>query len=63
MGKTKDTAAFQRALDTCAVNGGGEVVVPAGAYLIGSVQLGNRTTLHLDKDARIIGSPDLATIR
>ena len=59
-GKTKDTAAFQRALDTCAVNGGGEVIVPAGAYLIGSVQLGNRTILRLEKDARIIGSGDLA---
>jgi len=27
-GTTKDTRAFQKALDTCAVNGGGEVLVP-----------------------------------
>src|SRR4051812_7722677 len=35
-GTTKDTRAFQKALDTCAVSGGGEVLVPAGHYLIGS---------------------------
>jgi hypothetical protein len=57
-GTTKDTAAFQKALDTCAVSGGGEVLVPAGKYLIGSVQLGNRTTLRLEKDTVIMGSPD-----
>lgn len=59
-GTTKDTVAFQRALDTCAVNGGGDVVVPAGRYLIGSVQVGHRTFLRLGKDSVIVGSPDLA---
>ncbi|HEX2854684.1 MAG TPA: glycosyl hydrolase family 28 protein [Opitutaceae bacterium] len=58
-GVTKDTVAFQKALDTCAVNGGGDVVVPAGKYLIGSVQIGYRTTLRLEKDSIITGSPDI----
>src|SRR6185437_11561371 len=58
-GKTKDTAAFQKALDDCAIAGGGEVMVPAGEYLIGSIALKSNTTLRLDNDARIIGSPDL----
>ncbi|HEY4247228.1 MAG TPA: glycosyl hydrolase family 28 protein [Lacunisphaera sp.] len=58
-GTTKDTVAFQRALDTCAVNGGGEVRVPAGRYLIGSVQLGARTVLRLEKDSVIMGSADM----
>jgi hypothetical protein len=58
-GVTKDTAAFQKALDTCAVSGGGEVVVPAGTYLIGSIQLGTHTTLRLEKDSVLTGSPDL----
>jgi polygalacturonase len=31
-GATKDTSAFQRALDRCAALGGGEVLVPAGNY-------------------------------
>jgi polygalacturonase len=38
-GTTKDTSAFQKALDSCAVSGGGEVLVPAGKYFIGSIQL------------------------
>jgi polygalacturonase len=59
-GVAKDTAAFQKALDTCAVSGGGEVVVPAGKYLIGSIQIGNRTILRLEKDSVLMGSPDLA---
>jgi polygalacturonase len=59
-GTTKDTAAFQKALDTCAVNGGGEVLVPAGKYLIGSIQQGNRTIIRFEQDAVIIGSPDAA---
>ncbi len=59
-GVTKDTRAFQKALDACAVNGGGEVLVPAGRYLIGSVQQGNRTLIRLEKDSVILGSPDAA---
>ena len=57
-GTNKDTAAFQRALDACAISGGGEVLVPAGKYLIGSVQIGNRTTLRLAQDSIITGSAD-----
>ncbi len=59
-GATKDTRAFQKALDTCAVNGGGEVLVPAGKYSIGSIQIGNRTILRLEKDSVLAGTPDLA---
>jgi polygalacturonase len=57
-GTNKDTVAFQKALDACAVSGGGEVIVPAGHYLIGSVQIGYRTILRLEKDSVITGSPD-----
>ena len=57
-GTNKDTIAFQKALDACAVGGGGEVVVPAGNYLIGSVQLGYRTILRLETNSVIIGSSD-----
>ena len=57
-GTHKDTVAFQKALDTCAVSGGGEVIVPAGNYLIGSVQMGNRTLLRLETNSVITGSPD-----
>jgi polygalacturonase len=56
---TKDTAAFQKALDDCSAVGGGEVLVPAGNYLIGSIALKSNTTLRLEKDANLMGSPDL----
>jgi len=59
-GATKDTVAVQKALDACAVHGGGDVIVPAGRYLIGSVQIGTQTVLHLEKDAILAGTPDLA---
>jgi polygalacturonase len=57
-GTDKDTVAFQKVLDACAVSGGGEVLVPAGKYVIGSVQIGDRTILRLEKDSVITGSPD-----
>ncbi len=57
-GTNKDTVAFQKTLDACAISGGGEVIVPAGKYLIGSVQIGNRTILRLEAGSSIIGSPD-----
>jgi polygalacturonase len=57
-GTNKDTIAFQKALDTCAVSGGGEVIVPSGNYLIGSVQIGNHTILRLETNSVIIGSAD-----
>jgi hypothetical protein len=56
-GITKDTAAFQRALDECA-SSGGMVVVPKGNFLVGSLLLHSRTTLVLRRPATIIGSPD-----
>lgn len=58
-GTNADTAAFQKTLDTCAVSGGGEVFVPAGNYLIGSVQLGSRTILRLETNTVITGSSNL----
>jgi polygalacturonase len=58
-GKAKDTEAFQRAIDAADRAGGGEVLVPAGNYLIGSIELKSNTTLRLSKDAHLLGSPDL----
>jgi hypothetical protein len=59
-GATKDTAALQQALDRCAVLGGGEVLVPAGDYLTGAVQLRSNTLLRLEKDAVLVGSGEMA---
>ena len=59
-GAAKDTAALQQAIDRCWVLGGGEVVVPAGNYFTGAIALRPKTILRLEKDAAILGSPDLA---
>jgi polygalacturonase len=59
-GKTKDTAAIQQAIDRCWILGGGEALVPAGDYLTGAIALKSNTTLRLDKDATILGTPDFA---
>ena len=54
------TEAFQAALDVCFMAGGGEVVVPEGSYVIGDVRLRSNTTLHLLKNAKLLGSLDPA---
>jgi polygalacturonase len=58
-GKTKDTAAFQKALDQCTAAGGGTVGVPAGNYLIGSISIGSNTTLQLQSMTALIASSDV----
>lgn len=55
-----DTEAFQKALYACASGGGGTVVVPPGHYLIGSLTLGNDTTLWFKHGAKLLASPDIA---
>jgi hypothetical protein len=59
-GKTKATDLFQKAIDQCFAAGGGDVVVPRGDYLIGSIELKSNVTLRLEADANITGSPDLS---
>jgi polygalacturonase len=59
-GATKNTAAFQQALDRCSVLGGGEVVVPAGNYRTGAIALRSNTLLRLENDAMISGTNDFA---
>lgn len=59
-GTTKDTLAIQQTLDRCNVLGGGEVLIPAGQYLTGALVLRPNTTLRLDDQASLLGSPDLS---
>jgi polygalacturonase len=55
----KDTLAFQQALDRCSFLGGGEVYVPQGDYLIGTIMLHSNTHIRLNSDASLLGSADL----
>lgn len=57
-GKTLNTKAIQAALDAAAVRGG-EVMIPAGSFLTGTVFLRSHTTLNLLHGAQILGSPRL----
>ncbi len=50
------TEAFQKALDHLFLAGGGEVEVPAGAYIVGDIRLRSNTTLHLLENAVLKGS-------
>ena len=53
-----DTAAVQRAIDTCAAAGGGRVVVSPGPVItVGSVRLRSHVELHLERGAVLKGSP------
>jgi polygalacturonase len=57
-GKTKDTVALQSAIDACAVESGGTVLVQKGTYISAPLVLKSNVTLRLEKDAVILGSPD-----
>lgn len=56
-GKTLDHVAINRAIDACNEQGGGQVVLPAGTYLCGSIHLKSNVDLHLTPGARILASP------
>jgi len=58
-GKTLDTAAIQAAVDACANDRGGTVVVPAGDFLVGSIQLKSNVTFHLASQAHLLGSTNI----
>ena len=53
---TLDTAALQAAIDACTGDGGGTVLVPAGTFLIGTVELKSNVTLHIAAGGTLLGS-------
>jgi polygalacturonase len=56
-GKTLDTVAVQKAIDTCFNAKGGTVLIPAGDFLCGTIELKSNVTLHLSAKGRLLGSP------
>ena len=58
-GRTKDTAALQKAIDRCTAGTGGVVHLTAGTYLSGPLALKSHVHLALDKGAMLLGSPDM----
>jgi hypothetical protein len=57
-GTTLDTSALQAAIDACHTDGGGTVLVPAGIFLIGAVELKSNLTLHIAASGKLMGSGD-----
>ncbi len=58
-GKTLNTKAIQKAIDTCAENGGGKVVLENGEFVSGTIQLRSFVELHIDSTAALLGSKEI----
>lgn len=54
------TEPIQKAIDECFLNGGGEVIVPAGVYRTGGIRLRSHVKLHLLSGAILEASEDPA---
>jgi polygalacturonase len=55
-GKTINTRAFHKAMEAAAKAGGGRIVVPAGQFVSGPIELGNNIDLYLAKGAVLLMS-------
>jgi alpha-L-rhamnosidase len=59
-GKTLNTVAIQKAIDTLAASGGGALVVPEGVFVSGALYLKAGVNLHLEKNGSLRCSDDLS---
>ncbi|HTX22032.1 MAG TPA: glycosyl hydrolase family 28 protein [Candidatus Aquilonibacter sp.] len=57
-GKTLDTAAVQAAIAACTKDQGGVVLVPAGVFVIGTVEMKSNVTLRIAAGGKLLGSGD-----
>lgn len=55
-GQTMNSEAFKKAIDNCASHGGGTVIIPAGLWLTGPIEMKSNINLHADKGALVIFS-------
>ncbi len=55
-GVVLNTEAIQKTIDACHAAGGGKVWIPAGRFVIGTVQIKSDVTLSLDYGAELLGS-------
>jgi hypothetical protein len=59
-GTSLDTAAINKAIETCSRAGGGQVVLPPGRYLSGTIRLRSHVTFLLEAGATLAGTTNLA---
>jgi hypothetical protein len=62
-GTTPDTVAVQAAIDACTRDNGGTVLIPAGDFVVGTLELKSNVTLHLAAKGRLLGSPAIEHYR
>lgn len=55
-GASLDTSAIQSAIDACANDSGGTVLIPAGVFLAGTLQLKSNVTLRIAAGGTLLGS-------
>lgn len=55
-GKTLDSPAINAAIEAAVADGGGQVVLPAGTYLCGSIRLKSNIDLHLSAGCTILAA-------
>lgn len=55
-GQTLNTTAIQAAIDDCHSKQGGTVLVPAGDFICGTIELKSGVTLHIGTNGRLLGS-------
>ena len=58
-GKTSNTVAINNAVKACNEAGGGIVLIPAGKYLSGTIEMLDNVELCLEKGAELVASLDL----
>src|SRR5690349_4368178 len=54
-GQTLDSAAVQATIDACNRDRGGTVLIPAGDFVVGTIELKSNVTLHLAAAGRLLG--------
>lgn len=62
-GQSLNTDAFAKAIKACSDAGGGRVIVPAGTWLTGPIQLLSHVELHLEANALVQFTGDHAAYR
>lgn len=55
-----DTSAINRAVEASAAGGGGQVLIPAGRYISGTIHLRSHVTLFLAAGATLVGTTNLS---
>lgn len=55
-GQTLNTTAIQAAIDNCHQKQGGTVLIPAGDFICGTIEMKSGVTLHVATNGRLLGS-------